>query len=329
MECALLDGKLADFDLNVFSLETMDMCRLYLEMIRCMELQDTFGLPTETVITFAREVAARYQSNPYHCFYHGFSVAQFLYGCHAVCTSVQDMLTKLDLLSLFVAALVHDADHPGKNNDWEVKSRSPLAIRYADCAVLENHHAAVGRQILASSRSNMFASLTEKMLEEAKDLYTHAILQTDMAQHFAMVDRLKKLEESCEGSPFNRESALDRRHLAGVLMHSVDISNPLIPDFRICRQWAERINQEFVSQYEAEKSAGLKLTDMWKNNHTNIGFYKSQVGFVNFLVFPLWSTVTSIFPEFQAKGLLIDTLKSNKAKWQALADEEEAQEKAA
>jgi hypothetical protein len=45
-------------------------------------------------------------------------------------------------MSLIVAGACHDHEHPGVNNVYLMESRDPLAIRYNDVSVLENHHVA-------------------------------------------------------------------------------------------------------------------------------------------------------------------------------------------
>jgi hypothetical protein len=43
---------------------------------------------------------------------------------------------------LLVAAMGHDIDHPGVNNDYLTKTSDPIAILYNDHSVLENAHCA-------------------------------------------------------------------------------------------------------------------------------------------------------------------------------------------
>lgn len=51
-------------------------------------------------------------------------------------------------MSLYLAAVCHDYDHPGLNNDFLVKSHHRLAISHNDRSPLENHHAASSFEIL-------------------------------------------------------------------------------------------------------------------------------------------------------------------------------------
>ena len=57
-------------------------------------------------------------------------------------TPAGDIFEVLDIFALLIASLCHDADHTGRNNSFEVNKKSPIAIKYNDVSVLENHHAA-------------------------------------------------------------------------------------------------------------------------------------------------------------------------------------------
>jgi len=45
-------------------------------------------------------------------------------------------LTKLGCFTLMLSAICHDVDHTGHNNDFEIKSKSELALRYHDLSVI-------------------------------------------------------------------------------------------------------------------------------------------------------------------------------------------------
>lgn len=46
------------------------------------------------------------------------------------------LLTPLEMFALAVAALGHDADHPGVTNAFLIATNEPLAVLYNDTAVL-------------------------------------------------------------------------------------------------------------------------------------------------------------------------------------------------
>jgi hypothetical protein len=43
-----------------------------------------------------------------------------------------------------IACLIQDFEHPSYSNQFVVRAKYPLAIRYSDIYVLENHHLAAG-----------------------------------------------------------------------------------------------------------------------------------------------------------------------------------------
>ena len=82
--------------------------------------------------------------------------------------------TPLDTFALLVAALVHDLQHPGYSNSFAVMAMDPLALRYNDATVLENHHAASffsltlgtpGANILAGFPDTELRSLRTKIIQ--------------------------------------------------------------------------------------------------------------------------------------------------------------------
>lgn len=48
--------------------------------------------------------------------------------------------TMIEKLSLMIAAVGHDLDHPGLNNTYQMNALTQLAIAYNDTSPLENHH---------------------------------------------------------------------------------------------------------------------------------------------------------------------------------------------
>jgi high affinity cGMP-specific 3',5'-cyclic phosphodiesterase 9 len=262
---------------------------------------------------------------PYHNLTHAFSITQFLFAVFYSSSEIKKALTPVDVLAIFAAAPCHDIDHPGNNNAWEVATQSELAIRYKDTSVLENHHAAIGLEIMSDMLTNLFGTLSPEQTQEVRETFVHAILQTDMALHFKMVDQLKEVQALKKDVPFSKESLTERRYLLGMLLHSVDISNPLLPDFELSRKWAERINEEFLNQYRNELRLGYPVTKMWSALDTNKGFFDMQVGFINFIVTPLWSVITDIYEQLESKSHLMKNLADNKYTWQKLADSDEAE----
>ena len=74
--------------------------------------------------------AYHWGQNPYHNFRHAFDVAQMTYFILKVCEA-GELLTMTEVLALVLAALCHDIDHPGVNNNFQIAigvRSSPLCL---------------------------------------------------------------------------------------------------------------------------------------------------------------------------------------------------------
>eukprot|EP00931_Biecheleriopsis_adriatica_P056076 TRINITY_DN33238_c0_g1_i1.p1 TRINITY_DN33238_c0_g1~~TRINITY_DN33238_c0_g1_i1.p1 ORF type:complete len:353 (-),score=48.45 TRINITY_DN33238_c0_g1_i1:97-1026(-) len=301
------------------------MCYQYGIMISSQSLYKNGN--REVVQQYSQAIAALYRDNPYHNFHHAFGVSQWKFAMFKKSKMLADALTDLQVHCLFTASLAHDAGHPGTNNAFQTATKSELAIRYNDQAVLEKHHAALGLRVMENSECDMFGDFSHQSRKDANELFTHAILMTDMAQHNLLTDQVKaRKSRGIEAYTTTKEDQLE---LVGVVMHAADISNPLLPDFKACRKWAELITQEFISQYNMEKENGLPETKMWANLHTPLGFYASQVGFINFLVAPFWNSVLEIYQDLDSNAFLKQHLEDNKNTWAGLKAQEEANDEEA
>lgn len=65
-------------------------------------------------------------------------------------------------ISLLVAGICHDLEHPGRNNTFMVQSGDPIAILYSS-SPLEKHHYNQACLILQDKENDIFSNLeTEK-----------------------------------------------------------------------------------------------------------------------------------------------------------------------
>lgn len=56
-----------------------------------------------------------------------------------------------DIMVGFIAAWIHDYEHPGLTNQFLIRTKHPKAVRYSDISPLENHHVAAAYKLMLSS----------------------------------------------------------------------------------------------------------------------------------------------------------------------------------
>jgi hypothetical protein len=181
---------LNDWGFNVLDQEAPDLLNHVQDMFIEYSLLSHFKVDVDKFHRFICEVQAGYKDNPYHNFYHAFSVLHIGYLVLQK-TSVTQYLHHTDLLGLFIGCICHDIGHPGWNNAYEVNSRGGIALRYNDASVLENMHAATTFQIMQGDETNVLSHLKPEEYAEVRKVVIHGILATDMAGHFDLVKKLR------------------------------------------------------------------------------------------------------------------------------------------
>lgn len=133
------------------------------------------------------------------------------------------LLRPFEALTLLITAIGHDVGHPGVNNMFLVKTRSPLARLYNDRSVLESYHAAVYCHMLRK----LWPAVVDN--EEMRTLLISCILSTDMGIHKVYMEKLSGLQEHMRkhgDKPVVGEDLKRFRDVAcNLLIKCADISN--------------------------------------------------------------------------------------------------------
>ena len=238
-------------------------------------------------------------------------------------------------MSAIFASAVHDVDHPGVTNQFLINTstylssspnislfffflcllESDLAIMYNDESVLENHHLAVAFKLLQADERNIFSHLTAKQIKTLRKMVIDMVLATDMSKHMQLLADLKTMVESKKVTGNNiimLESYDDRIQVLQNMIHCADLSNPTKP-LDIYIKWTDRIMEEFWRQGDKERDLGLEVSAMCDRRIASVE--KHQVGFIEFIVHPLWETWADlVYPDASS---ILEALEQNRDWYQA------------
>ncbi|NWX12207.1 PDE4B phosphodiesterase, partial [Aegotheles bennettii] len=283
------------------------------------DLLKTFKISSDTFVTYMMTLEDHYHSDvAYHNSLHAADVAQ---STHVLLSTpaLDAVFTDLEILAAIFAAAIHDVDHPGVSNQFLINTNSELALMYNDESVLENHHLAVGFKLLQEEHCDIFQNLTKKQRQTLRKMVIDMVLATDMSKHMSLLADLKTMVETkkvTSSGVLLLDNYTDRIQVLRNMVHCADLSNPT-KSLELYRQWTDRIMEEFFQQGDKERERGMEISPMCdKHTASCVCSSVSQVGFIDYIVHPLWETWADLVqPDAQD---ILDTLEDNRNWYQSM-----------
>lgn len=274
------------------------------------------ALPVDTIRLwrYVCAISERYHHRSFHSFRHGVDVLLATCSLLVVVREAHPEAFDDPLMvgALLVGALAHDADHPGVMNSLLHATSHPLVARHGTVGTLERHHAEVALALLDRPEYNFLAPLPAAEQYRFRELMRANIYATDVATTIPAVRALEKsLSSGTEGGRQPEKPAT--RQIMEIILKAADISNPARP-LLIYRRWVEGVMQEFYAQGDAERARGLPISMNCDRHSVDVS--KAQIGFISFLVRPVFNVLLMYAPKLQP---LMDQLDQNLHHYQTIA----------
>jgi len=278
---------------------------------------DDLKISPRAIAAFLRKVEGEYRGineNRYHNNIHGADVVQTTHSILQM--GGNDMalqFASLEVYTLLLAAALHDIQHPGTNNNYQVNARTELARIYNDYAVLENMHASRACKLLEVSAkagdlaTSALGATSPERQKQVRTEIIRSILATDMSRHFSDVAKMTRGVEEVhtqiadEGKSRNFLAAIGgekfkkcREKFLPFILHMADISNPT-KKTDVTNKWVECCYAEFFCQGDQEAKEGLPVSPLCNRQTTSIP--ESQLGFMRFVVKGGFDLLAKCIPE--------------------------------
>ena len=184
------------------------------------------------------------------------------------------------------------------------------SLKYNDISVLENMHISETFKLIESEPNcNIFENMENNDYKIFRKQIITCVLGTDMVSHNKNVDFMKKvLKEDYT------KTEEDKLNYMNLLVHSADISNPT-KKFNTYYKWAKLVVEEFYYQGDKEKELGLKCSC----DRNIVSLYKSQLGFIDYIITPFYGSFVQIFPKL---NYLKDNIEDNRKKIKEMEEED-------
>jgi len=240
---------------------------------------------------------------------------------------------------LLVSALVHDTGHPGVMNGFLANLKHPISanLKEGTVAILENHHASMALTLLKRPELNFLDDMKpldrKVFLQTLKENVLYTDVSTTMkaakawqeAQDEKAQTRAEQRRPSTSVMEFSRRTStgyVDASQVHCLIIKAADISNPA-RDLKTYSKWIDGVMTEFCVQGDYERDNGMAIS-MNCDRHT-VTVPKAQVGFITFLVAPLYKALAAYCEGIQP---LADQLERNREHFAALVAKEAAKEAA-
>ena len=229
---------------------------------------------------------------------------------------------------MFISAIIHDYGHPGLNNNYLIRTKDDLAIKYNDISVLENYHVSEAFNIiLKKPENNIFDQISEDDFKLCRKNIIECVLGTDMTLHnkkYLAFKRRLQTENIKKGENINNlfknldpiNSYNLKLEFLSFIIHAADISNPTKP-LEIYKEWAQRCVDEFFKQGDLEKKLGMPIS--FNCDRNTVSLSQSQLGFIDVIVSPLFTVLNEYFPQL---SFTLDNIKTNYNYYKSIKDEE-------
>mmetsp|Transcript_52110 Transcript_52110/g.86666 ORF Transcript_52110/g.86666 Transcript_52110/m.86666 type:complete len:566 (+) Transcript_52110:64-1761(+) len=302
--------KLKSWDFNPFDYNKDELLSLTVVMFEELGFIKQFNLDRNALLAFFTAIRQLYRDNPYHNFTHAFDVTQAVYVM--LSANGAAFFEPIEQFGIMIAAIAHDLDHPGLNNNFQINTGSPLAERWNDQSVLENHHCSLLWSLLKSSNAELLKSFEPDERREIRRLTTQSILLTDMSKHVEFTSKFSEKIPALSGKVAAQLTKDDRTLLLCELLKCADISNVVRP-IQICRRWAELVQLEFVQQGKRERECGLNVSP-FMDSADKSARCKMEINFIDFVAVPTFSLLQQLLPSIQQ---CCTRLLENRDSWQA------------
>lgn len=311
----LMERVKTEYEINVFELSQKCEYPLAAVTMACLASEYIFNaisVPINNVSEFIIAIEQKYRAeNPYHNAIHAAAV---VLDVNYFIVRLRDGMSDLNTYAAMLAAAIHDVNHPGLTNGFLINTKSSLAITYSDDSVLERMHLAEAFQLTTKDTCNIFCNLTTDQARQVRQSMITMVLATDLALHNQHVNSLKSKRYADQGSHINTELVLQTVIMMADLGHATK-------SFEYHNQWSKLITEEFFRQGDLERDRNMTLSPLCDRTMTR--FAKSQVGFFNYVVLPLFRAVQVSIPITDFSTVL-EKIQDNAARWETLSKLEAA-----
>uniref|UniRef100_A0A8D3D0V9 Phosphodiesterase n=1 Tax=Scophthalmus maximus TaxID=52904 RepID=A0A8D3D0V9_SCOMX len=314
-----------EFRFSDFNCTEMELVRCGIQMYYEVGVVKKFQVPQEVLVRFMYSVSKGYRRITYHNWRHGFNVGQTMFTLLTT-GMLKRYYTDLEVMAMITAGFLHDIDHRGTNNLYQVKSGNPLAKLHGS-SIMERHHLEFGKFLLADESLNIYQNLHRRQVEHVIHLMDIAIIATDLALYFKsrtmfqkIVDLSHTYEDEKKWVDFMSLETTRKEILMAMMMTACDLSAITKP-WEVQSKVALLVAAEFWEQGDLERTVLEQQPIPMMDRAKAADLPKLQCGFIDFVCTFVYKEFSRFHPQIQP---MLDGILNNRKEWNARKEEYEA-----
>ncbi|XP_019727595.1 rod cGMP-specific 3',5'-cyclic phosphodiesterase subunit beta [Hippocampus comes] len=318
-----------EFRFSDFNCTEMELVKCGIQMYYEVGVVKKFQIPQEVLVRFMYSVSKGYRRITYHNWRHGFNVGQTMFTLLTT-GLLKRYYTDLEVMAMITAGFLHDIDHRGTNNLYQVKSGNPLAKLHGS-SVLERHHLEFGKFLLSDESLNIYQNLNRRQMDHVVHLTDIAIIATDLALYFKkrtmfqkIVDLSHTYEDEKKWVDFMSLETTRKEIVMAMMMTACDLSAITKP-WEVQSKVALSVAAEFWEQGDLERTVLEQQPIPMMDRNKAAELPKLQCGFIDFVCTFVYKEFSRFHPQIQP---MLDGILNNRKEWNAKKEEYEAKLKA-
>uniref|UniRef100_A0A8C8EMH9 Phosphodiesterase n=1 Tax=Oncorhynchus tshawytscha TaxID=74940 RepID=A0A8C8EMH9_ONCTS len=301
-----------EFGFSDFDCTELELVMCAIQMFYEVGVVKKFQVPQEVLVRFMYSISKGYRKMPYHNWRHGFNVGQTMFTLLTT-GNMKRYYTDLEVMAMITSAFLHDIDHRGTNNLYQVKSGNPLAKLHGS-SVLERHHLEFSKFLLADESLNIYQNLNRRQNEHAIHLMDIAIIATDLQLYFKkrtmfqkIVDLSKTYEDEKKWVDWMSLETTRKEIVLAMMMTACDLS-------ALTKPWEVQSKVRTSLDYIYDI-----LVDTMMDRNCAGELPKLQCGFIDFVCTFVYKELSRFHPAIQP---MYDGMLNNRKEWKAKQEDQ-------
>ncbi|KAL3041585.1 hypothetical protein OYC64_019715 [Pagothenia borchgrevinki] len=318
-----------EFHFSDFNCTEMELVKCGVQMYYEVGVVKKFQVPQEALVRFMYSLSKGYRKITYHNWRHGFNVGQTMFTLLTT-GLLKRYYTDLEVMAMITAGFLHDLDHRGTNNLYQVKSGNPMAKLHGS-SILERHHLEMGKFLLADESLNIYQNLNRRQVEHVIHLTDIAIIATDLALYFKkrtmfqkIVDLSHTYEDEKKWVDFMSLETTRKEIVMAMMMTACDLSAIAKP-WEVQSRVALSVAAEFWEQGDLERTVLEQQPIPMMDRNKSADLPKMQCGFIDFVCTFVYKEFYRFHPQIKP---MLDGILNNRKEWNARKEVYEASLKA-